>query len=457
MKKKKESNLRFFRFTARVWIISMPTALVLALLLLIGKISPLTALLCLFGVVAFTAVITGFVFRELEKFISYLKNLAQGEDTEPPRFRKGVFSSFRLADTFQSVRKIWFNQTLSEVSILERLPDSIIMLDDNGNIVFMNKKAQEVFGSKYMKQTAETLLTGSAFRHAVQSVLTEINATEWFEWQYESYFFQARIDRLPTPTRNKAIAVVILHDITPFKRFREKQSEFFANASHELKTPLSIISGFIETLQGPAKDDESARDKFLGMMAQQTNRMTGLVQDLLKLSRQQITQENEHNEVILLADLIQGVIDNLKLKAAQNDKEIILTKDCEIPRIIGNRMELNLVFQNLIDNAIKYGEKNSVIHVHLSLPDITVEQSEIHKQFVKISIHNQGTPIPPHHLDKLFDRFYRVDSVETKKIEGTGLGLGIAQQIVHEHDGTIDVASTKAEGTTFTVYLPLNL
>ncbi len=457
MTKKKESNLRFFRFTARVWIISMPAVLVLALLLLLGKISPITALGCLFGVVAFTAVITGAVFRELEKFISYLKNLSQGLDIEPPRFKKGVFSSFRLADTFLSVKKIWSNQTLSEASILERLPDSIIMLDEKGTIVFMNKKAQDVFGAKHLKQDSETLLTGSSFKHAIQSVLSEINATEWFEWQYESFFFQARIDRLPAPTRSGAIAVVILHDITPFKRFREKQSEFFANASHELKTPLSIISGFIETLQGPAKDDEAARDKFLGMMAQQTNRMTGLVQDLLKLSRQQITRENEHNEVILIADLVQGVIDNLKLKAAQNQKQLVLVKDCEIPRIIGNRMELNLVFQNLIDNAIKYGKKDSTVQIRLSLSDSICEQNGPHCQLVKISIHNQGNPIPAHHLDKLFDRFYRVDSVETKQVEGTGLGLGIAQQIVHEHDGTIDVTSTAKDGTTFTVYLPLNL
>ena len=93
MTKKKESNLRFFRFTARVWIISMPTVLVLALLVLLGKISPTTALGCLLGVIAFTAVITGAVFRELEKFISYLKNLSQGQDIEPPRFKKGVFSN----------------------------------------------------------------------------------------------------------------------------------------------------------------------------------------------------------------------------------------------------------------------------------------------------------------------------------------------------------------------------
>ena len=262
---------------------------------------------------------------------------------------------------------------------------------------------------------------------------------------------------MPAPTRDGGIAVIVMNDITPFKRFREQQAEFFANASHELKTPLSIISGFIETLQGPAKDDEVAREQFLNMMAEQATRMTGLVQDLLKLARQQSMPESSKKEVIILPDLIRGVMADLKHKAVQNHQKLICRMDYDIPRLLGNRAELQHVFQNLIDNAIKYGKPHSDIDVQLGVCNGFPNRPEDKRQTVSVAVHNQGTPIAPKHLDKLFDRFYRVDSVQARQVGGTGLGLSIVQQIVHDHDGMIDVASTVRDGTTFTVYLPVDL
>ena len=458
MQKNKEKILpKWFKSAARVWIISMPAAIVIAGLLLFHKISLLTAGLLLLIVILFTTVITLSVFKELENFITYLKKLAQGFDIDPPRFRKGIFSSFRLADTFQSVKNIWTNQTLSDSTILENLPDPLLMVNENCEFVFINQKAKSIFGNKILKKKVSAVCADDILSNALDAILKESVATEWFEWHFSPYVFQVRIERLPAQTRDGAIAVITMNDITPFKRFREQQSDFFANASHELKTPLSIISGFIETLQGPAKNDPEAQEKFLNMMAEQTTRMTGLVQDLLQLSRQQMTLESARDEIVILPDLLQSVIRDLRLKAERNSKKLILDIPHDIPRLIGSRTELQHVFQNLIDNAIKYGKPKSTITVTLSLCNGFPNRPDDRRQAISIAIHNIGTPIEAKHLEKLFDRFYRVDSVETKQVEGTGLGLGIAQQIVHEHDGVIDVVSTAKAGTTFTVYLPVDL
>jgi len=449
-KKKEKSSIRFFRLVARIWIISMPAAIILAILLLWHKITLTTAGLLFLGVLVFTSILTKSVFKELENFIAYLKTLAQGLEIEPPHFNKGIFSTFRLADSFQSVKKIWSNQTLSDASILENLPDPLIMIDEAGIIVFMNQTAQNRFGKTLLKQPINTLFLEEKIRKAIRDILTADAKTEWFEWEKNADAFQVRIDRLPALTRNGAIAVMTMNDITPFKRFKKQQVEFFANASHELKTPLAIISGLIETLQGPAKEDAAAQAQFLNMMADQTGRMTGLVQNLLQLSRRQALPERTGKEVVSLSELLKKIIHELKNRADKKEQTLRFISDKKIPRLLGNRSDLGHAFQNLLDNAIKYGQPNSTITVRLSFSGQSTPKT------IRIDVHNYGTPIESKDLGRLFDRFYRGSSTQTRQAEGTGLGLSIVQQIVHDHNGKVDVISTQKDGTTFSVYLPVD-
>ncbi|MDY6407111.1 MAG: PAS domain-containing sensor histidine kinase [Pseudomonadota bacterium] len=433
----------------------MPAAIVLAILLAWHKISLTTAGVLFLGVIIFTAIVTTSVFKELENFISYLKNLAQGIDIEPPHFKKGVFSSFRLADTFQTVKNIWSNQTLSDTTILENLPDPLVMINVDAEIVFMNQIAQTRFGKGLMKQHIHTLFTDEKILMAIQNILYDQARTEWFEWEYGSHAFQVRIDRLPALTRNGAIAVMTMNDITPFKRFRQQQVDFFANASHELKTPLSIISGLIETLQGPAQDDPTAQKQFLGIMGEQTEKMTNLVQKLLKLAKTQALPEIGHKEMLDICKIIKKVIADLKNKASQNGQKMRFQSEPNIPKLLGNTAEWEHVFQNLIDNAIKYGDSHSLITIDVRKINHLPHATDRGKSYLKIDVHNFGPPIESKDLDRLFDRFYRVDSVASKRVEGTGLGLSIVQQIVHDYNGTIDVFSTRQGGTTFSIHLPL--
>ncbi len=466
MKKNKEIKKRIFsaRFVARICVINLPAYFVLTVLLMAGEIDWRVGLMFFVLVSIFTVVITAFVFQDLENFIGYLKRIAADEEIEMPRFQPGIFSSKRLADVFMQVMKRWREQTISDARILENLPDVLLMLDETGRIVFANHLAVDFFGEQIRRQNAAELFQSEEMDGILKRLLSGQMNRDWFEWTFQDeqvYVFRIRAEVLPAKAKNGAVAVLVFHDITPFKLFEKQQVDFFANASHELKTPLSIVSGFIETLQGPAKDDEAARGKFLQMMAEQTARMTHLVQDLLALSKAQMRPQTVQNDVILIPALLQGVVDDLTLKADKNDKKLSLSLEHELPRLMGNRAELQRVFQNLIDNAIKYGQPHSTISIRATLCNNFPKKSTLYlddmRQVIGVSIHNQGNPIPKQDINRLFERFYRLDMFKSKKIEGTGLGLGIAQQIVHKHEGMIDISSSAEKGTTFTVYLPVNL
>lgn len=451
------------RFLARIFVINTPTALILMMLIALREISVVWALLFFLIIFCVTALITAYVFKELENFISYLKNLAQGQDVEAPRFHRGIFGSFRLADAFLSVKNIWARQTLSDARILERLPDPLLMINANTNIVFTNHIARDFFGDDILHKPVKEVFNDTHFTNALNQIILEKTTTEWFDFDYQDtqpYTFRIRIERLPATAKNNAIAVIVMHDVSAFKLFKQQQADFFANASHELKTPLSILSGLIETLQGPAKEDEAAREKFLKMMSEQTNRMTHLVQDLLALSRLKITDKTHQDDVVLLPDLLQSVVENLTIKAAGTQKKLELKLIHDLPRLIGNRSELHQAFQNLVDNAIKYGASHSTITVKTHLCNGFPKKSDRYfedvRQVIAVSVHNTGNPISPQNIPRVFERFYRVDSLKSRHTEGTGLGLGIVQQIVQKHDGLIDVTSSAGTGTTFTVYLPVD-
>ncbi len=463
MKKRKDKKtlFQFFRFLARTFVLNIPILLVLLTLLFLQKVNLPTAIVVFSIIFIITALITAHVFHELEQFISYLKNQAQGVETDLPRFHKGIFGSFRLADAFLSVKHMWSTQTISASRILENLPDPLIMVNENSHIVFANRMAISFFGEDLLHKPLKNHFSDSLFFNALNQISLGKTKQEWFEWDYQDdqiYTFQVRLEQLPAPAKNGATIVIVMHDITQLKLFKQQQADFFANASHELKTPLSIVSGFIETLQGPAKDDEIAREKFLKLMAEQTNRMTLLVQNLLNLSKLQMTQKERQHDIILIPEILKSVIDGLSIKAANANKTIKLKLLHDIPRLIGSKTELVQVFQNLIDNAIKYGAENSVITVKAQLCSGFPKKSDRYfsdiRQVVLISVHNEGTPISPKNITRLFERFYRIDSSKSKAVEGTGLGLGIAQQIVQKHDGVIDVQSSTTQGTVFSVYLP---
>ena len=223
------------------------------------------------------------------------------------------------------------------------------------------------------------------------------------------------------------------------------RADFVANASHELKTPIAGLLGFIETLRGPARDDVQARERFLGIMAEQADRMRRLVDDLLMLSRIEQHEHSRPDAAIEIDRVLKGVLDLLQLKASGRKVALELHVEADLPRAVGDYDELTIVFQNLVDNAIKYTKPNTPVRVTARL---------LGQDRVAVAVSDEGDGIPAAHLPRLTERFYRVDAARSRQLGGTGLGLAIVKHVVNRHRGRLDIQSTPGRGSTFTVVLP---
>jgi two-component system phosphate regulon sensor histidine kinase PhoR len=237
----------------------------------------------------------------------------------------------------------------------------------------------------------------------------------------------------------------VLHDTTALRRAERMRADFVANASHELKTPIAGLLGFIETLRGPARDDEVARERFLGIMGEQADRMRRLVDDLLMLSRIEQHEHARPDAEVDLERVLASVMDLLQLKASSRGVALELEIAPELPLALGDADELTIVFQNLIDNAIKYSKPSTAVRVTAKSLDA---------ERLSVAVADEGDGIPPVHLPRLTERFYRVDTARSRQLGGTGLGLAIVKHVVNRHRGRLDIQSTPGKGSVFSVTLP---
>lgn len=435
-KKKVKIIISIQKLIARTWIINIPAVFILMVLMLMEKlswISALVALLCFWGVSAF---IIFFIFKDLDDFIAYLNKVAEGMGEELPKFKKSLFSSQRLANAYQSVLSLWQKQALSDTSILENLPDPLLMTNMENKIVFMNQSAQKLFGNNALNQDIFALFKITPFYPSLKFFKFEIQ-------KKQKLYYSVRSDTLPYPTRLGGVRTFLLHDMTQFEEFHRQQTDFFANASHELKTPLAILSGAIETLQGPAQKDKKAQQHFLNMMAEQTRHMTLLVQDFLNLARLQQESHRIKKEIVL-SDFITDLMMSFQQKIQEKHQSIFFENQTQTLTWQGNISDLKYICQNLLDNAVKYAPQKA---------RITLTLLSTQKNF-SLRVHNTGTYIPPQEQSKIFERFYRLNT--PKKPEGSGLGLNIVSFLVKKYCGQIQVKSTKKSGTTFILTLPLS-
>jgi two-component system, OmpR family, phosphate regulon sensor histidine kinase PhoR len=247
-----------------------------------------------------------------------------------------------------------------------------------------------------------------------------------------------------------------LHDLTAAKRSERLRADFVANASHELRTPLASLIGFIETLRGPARDDSAARQHFLSIMAEQSQRMKRLVDDLLSLSRIEMNEHRPPTERVDLARLLPTVADLLGQRAAARDMQIKLDLPADLPAVLGDSDELAQVFQNLLDNAIKYSRAGTSIDVtaHASGRILPGARPGERPPAVAVTVRDHGEGIAREHLPRLTERFYRVDAARSRELGGTGLGLAIVKHIVNHHRGALEIDSEPGEGSVFTIHLP---
>jgi two-component system phosphate regulon sensor histidine kinase PhoR len=255
------------------------------------------------------------------------------------------------------------------------------------------------------------------------------------------------VKREPSATQPDLV-LMTFHDLTPLRRVEEMRADFVANASHELRTPLAALLGFIETLQGSAREDAKARARFLTIMQEQARRMARLIDDLLSLSRIELNAHRRPDTAVDLVPIVRQVVDGLETLARDRGVTVNIEAASALT-VLGDHDELLRIFENLIENALKYGAAGKRVDIALKLAASADGQPE-----AQVSVRDYGPGIAPEHLPRLTERFYRVDVTESRAQGGTGLGLALVKHILNRHRGRLTIDSAPGAGATFTIHLP---
>jgi two-component system, OmpR family, phosphate regulon sensor histidine kinase PhoR len=332
-------------------------------------------------------------------------------------------------------------------TMIDALPDPALALHRDGRLLALNPAAKVLAPALRLGESALLVLRNPVLVEAIRRAASsgEVQQAEFTEHVPMEHWYAAVVAPVRFPDRPDGYDLLVtFRDLTPVRRAEVMRADFVTNASHELRTPLAALSGFIETLQGPARDDPAAREKFLGIMHAQARRMARLIDDLLSLSRVELNAHVRPRTPVDLVSVLRQVIDSLQTMARDRGVEIKMNAPAELV-VPGDRDELIRVFENLVENALKYGAAGK--HVEISLAASAPE--------ARVAVRDRGPGIAPEHLPRLTERFYRVDVADSRAQGGTGLGLALVKHILNRHRGRLAIESTAGEGATFTVHLPM--
>ena len=341
----------------------------------------------------------------------------------------------------------------AEESILERLPDPLIVLGPERGVRRTNAAARAAFGSEMAAVLRHPDLRAAIDRaladvHDARPQIAEVSVPVPVPREVH-----ATVAALNTPLAGGRGALVVLSDRTRERAVERTRADFVANASHELRTPLASLIGFIDTLRGPAADDPPAQARFLEIMAEQASRMNRLIDDLLSLSRIELTEHQMPAEDVSLADLVTRMLAAFEIRLQQRRITLDLWLSPDVPNVTGDPDQLEQVLQNLFDNAVKYGREGGLIRV--GLEKVQAGGKFPARPGVALTVGDDGAGIPRQHLPRLTERFYRVDTGRSRAIGGTGLGLAIVKHVLNRHRGQLLIESQEGRGATFTVWLPV--
>jgi len=335
---------------------------------------------------------------------------------------------------------------------LNGLSVAIFVIDANQTIRFGNLAAQERFGIDAIDDDLFGVIPAKECTKAAERVLNDGETSVSLELTLQDVVpttFRLIVTRLDADlTGPDARAIISLEDISHIREAEQMRIDFVANVSHELRSPLTSLSGFIETLQGPAKNDPAARERFLDLMLNDAQRMSRLIGDLLSLSKLQASERVPPNETVNLETILRRVTASLEpiSKSEQTTIDLRISKD--LPMVVGDADELTQVFQNLIENGIKYSKHGTEVCV-------TAEPDPSHENQLRISVRDRGEGIDPKHIPRLTERFYRIDKGRSRDMGGTGLGLAIVKHILIRHRAYLHIDSKPGLGSIFSVFLPV--
>jgi two-component system phosphate regulon sensor histidine kinase PhoR len=398
-------------------------AIVLAALWLAGLLAGVPALLAFAAIVAFAAVMAP----------SAVEPIDAGVPGEPAPARTG--------------------EVLVE-AVLAGLPDPALVLARGGEIVALNSRASALFPALRRGEPVSLALRMPEILDAIRRARATgtMQRAEFVERVPFEHWYEAAATPISMPelAAGPDLLLLVFHDRTQLRRVEEMRVDFVANASHELRTPLAALSGFIDTLQGAAREDPHTRERFLSIMQAQATRMARLIDDLLSLSRIELSEHLRPDRLVDLIAILRQVADTLQTLARDRDVEVDISAPPGPLLVLGDRDELIRVFENLVENALKYAASGKRVEIKLSLAEAPDGRKGVH-----VAVRDQGPGIAPEHLPRLTERFYRVDVADSRAQGGTGLGLALVKHILNRHGGRLKIDSVPGQGATFTAQLPL--
>jgi two-component system phosphate regulon sensor histidine kinase PhoR len=340
-------------------------------------------------------------------------------------------------------------------AVIAGLTDPVIVLDRDGRVLAFNNHAALMAPALRRGERASLALRVPDIVDAIRRAAAdnEPQRVEFYERVPLDRWYACHV----TPVEiagmgaglERGLVLIDMHDLTPLRRVEEMRADFVANASHELRTPLAALSGFIDTLEGPARDDAPARQKFIGIMKGQARRMARLIDDLLSLSRIELNAHIQPQTPVDLVSVVRQVADALQVLAREREVAIAVDVPPEPLLVPGDRDELTRVFENLVENALKYGGSGKRVDVAIKRADADGVGEAV------VAVRDYGPGIAPEHLPRLTERFYRVDVGQSRAEGGTGLGLALVKHILNRHRGRLTIESTLGSGAIFTVHVPL--
>lgn len=370
--------------------------------------------------------------------------------------RRSASRRVRL-NTQREMRRMWPGTGMKMT--VDALPTPCFVADGRGITRYVNAQALAAYDGVKPGDPLSFSLRAPSLLEAFDRVCSTGDAERisWIEKVPTETWYEAHIAPIYMPGSNAQnrshnlpdFILVVIQDLTENRRLERMRTDFVANASHELRTPLASLTGFIETLQGPARNDPEAQDRFLSIMLDQAARMRRLIDDILSLSRIELKAHVRPASVVDLSEIIRHTSDALSPLARDLGVEIRIDLPETAVRLKGDRDELIQVVENLVENALKYGSIGNYVDVGLS-----AQPQDQDPAYWILSVRDYGEGIPSEHLPRLTERFYRVDVESSRALKGTGLGLAIVKHILTRHRARLEIESEPGEGATFKVWLP---
>ena len=355
-------------------------------------------------------------------------------------------------DQARPVERVAKERHSTAETLLATIPDPVILVDRRAVVLEANPAARALLPALKLRHPLSFALRAPDVLDGIEDVIRSgqpLTATYAPRVPTER-LFEVQIGALRTPDTpaGRPNVVLFLRDLTAARRLETMRVDFVANASHELRTPLASLIGFIETLQGPARDDAAAREKFLGIMATQARRMARLVDDLLSLSRIELREHVAPTQALDLGEIARVMVEAQAPLAGERGVSLSLDAPELTYAVLGERDELSRVIENLVENAVKYGGSGGLVEVSLRRVDAGQGRR------IELAVRDEGPGIAAEHIPRLTERFYRVDTASSRQQGGTGLGLAIVKHALNRHRGKIAIESELGQGTTVRVSLP---